>query len=108
MHVKRETAVVCGGGGFIGGHRLKHLLAGGVDVIRPLDTKPLDDCIKPRMASRSWFSIKEKHNRHRATLGADVVVQLASHIGGMRSLRTHRSAQAQCSDQHVWKCSPRK
>ena len=43
MKLKGKAAVICGGGGFIGGHLVKSLLANGVNVIRAVDIKPLDD-----------------------------------------------------------------
>ena len=43
MSLKGEKAVVCGAGGFIGGHLVQSLLANGVDVIRAVDIKPLDE-----------------------------------------------------------------
>ena len=42
MDLKGKAAVVCGGGGFIGGYLVKSLLANGVNVIRSVDVKPMD------------------------------------------------------------------
>src|SRR5436190_23118187 len=36
----KELAVVCGGGGLIGGHLTKYLLAGGKYRVRVVDVKP--------------------------------------------------------------------
>ena len=49
MDLKGETAVVCGAGGFIGGHLVKSLIASGVHVIRAVDVKPLGD----------WYQVTE-------------------------------------------------
>jgi uncharacterized protein YbjT (DUF2867 family) len=43
MNLKGQKAVVCGAGGFIGGHLVQNLLAHGVEVIRAVDIKPLDE-----------------------------------------------------------------
>ena len=39
----KELAVVCGGGGFIGGHLTKRLLAEGRYRVRVIDIKPLGE-----------------------------------------------------------------
>ena len=49
MNLKGETAVVCGAGGFIGGHLVKGLIANGVKVVRAVDVKPLED----------WYQVTE-------------------------------------------------
>ena len=38
-----KKAVVCGGGGFIGGHLVNSLLASGAEVIRAVDVKPFPE-----------------------------------------------------------------
>ena len=43
MKVKNAKVLVCGAGGFIGGHLVKSLLDNGADVIRAVDIKPLDE-----------------------------------------------------------------
>ena len=43
MNLRGKKAVICGGGGFIGGHLLKSLKANGIDVIRAVDIKPMDE-----------------------------------------------------------------
>ena len=36
-----KTIVVCGAGGFIGGHLVSHLVKSGVGRVRAVDVKPL-------------------------------------------------------------------
>ncbi len=43
MKIKGKKVVVCGAGGFIGGHLVKRLQANGVRQIRAVDIKPLDE-----------------------------------------------------------------
>src|ERR1700759_530101 len=43
MKLKGKKAVVCGAGGFIGGHLVQSLLSNGVEVIRAVDIKPLHE-----------------------------------------------------------------
>ena len=40
MKLRNHKVVVCGGGGFIGGHLVKSLLDQGIDVRRAVDIKP--------------------------------------------------------------------
>ena len=39
----QQKVVVCGGGGFIGGHLIKQLLQEGVNVTRSVDVKPRNE-----------------------------------------------------------------
>ena len=41
--MKNETIVVAGGGGFIGGHLVAHLIAEGYTSVRSVDIKPLNE-----------------------------------------------------------------
>jgi GDP-D-mannose 3', 5'-epimerase len=43
MKIKGQKIVVCGAGGFIGGHLVKSLQASGAGEIRAVDIKPLDE-----------------------------------------------------------------
>jgi len=55
MRFEGEKAVVCGAGGFIGGHLVKSLIAQGVDVVRAVDIKPLGE----------WYQKTEGVENHR-------------------------------------------
>jgi GDP-D-mannose 3',5'-epimerase len=90
-HPNAPRAVVCGAGGFIGGHLVKGLLARGVHVIRAVDIKP----------QKEWFQIadgvenisldlREKHNCVIATRDADHVYQLAADMGGMGFIENNK------------------
>jgi len=43
MNLKNKKVLVCGAGGFIGGHLVRTLLANGADVVRAVDIKPFDE-----------------------------------------------------------------
>ncbi len=92
MNHNGPRVVICGAGGFIGGHLVKHLLARGVRVIRAVDIKPLED----------WFQIadnienisldlKKIHNCTTATKGAEHVYQLAADMGGMGFIENNKT-----------------
>ena len=80
---KSHTAIVCGGGGFIGGHLVGDLLKKGI-AVRCVDIKPLSE----------WYQVHSKAENVRADLnrreaafeavrGGDVVYNLACNMGGM-------------------------
>jgi GDP-D-mannose 3',5'-epimerase len=92
MKTQGLTAVVCGAGGFIGGHLVKGLLKRGIRVIRAVDIKPLS----------SWFQLsdgvenlsldlRESRNCILATRGVDLVYQLASDMGGMGFIQNNKA-----------------
>jgi len=92
MKTQELTAVVCGAGGFIGGHLVKGLLKRGIRVIRAVDIKPL----------RSWFQLsdgvenlsldlRKSENCILAARGVDLVYQLAADMGGMGFIQNNRA-----------------
>ena len=91
MNLKGKAAVVCGGGGFIGGHLVKNLLANGVNVVRSVDIKPLIEWyqVSPE-AENLVLDLKDKESCSRAADGMKVVFQLAADMGGMGSSKTTR------------------
>jgi nucleoside-diphosphate-sugar epimerase len=92
MQLKGRKALVCGGGGFIGGHLVKSLLADGVDVIRAVDIKPLDEWYQATDEVENLvLDLKDKENCHRAAKGAEVVFQLAADMGGMGFIENNKA-----------------
>lgn len=92
MRLSDQKIVVCGAGGFIGGHLVGHFLKQGVRVIRAVD-------IKPR---REWYQafegvenlildLKEIESCRRAVRGADVVFNLAADMGGMGFIEKNKA-----------------
>ena len=92
MQLKGRKALVCGGGGFIGGHLVKSLLADGVDVFRAVDIKPLDQWYQVTDGVENLvLDLKEKENCYRAVTGAEVVFQLAADMGGMGFIENNKA-----------------
>jgi nucleoside-diphosphate-sugar epimerase len=92
MSLKGEKAVVCGAGGFIGGHLVKSLLENGVEVIRAVDVKPLDDWyqVTDRVENLS-LDLKDQASCHVAAKGATLVYQLAADMGGMGFIENNKA-----------------
>jgi GDP-D-mannose 3', 5'-epimerase len=84
MTLMGERAVVCGGGGFIGGHLVKYLISQGVDVVRSVDIKPLEDWYQVSEGVENVsLDLQDAGNCTAATKGATMVFQLAADMGGM-------------------------
>jgi GDP-D-mannose 3',5'-epimerase len=92
MSLKGERAVVCGAGGFIGGHLVQSLLANGVDVIRAVDIKPLDEWYQVSKDVESLsLDLKDKDSAYTAAEGATAVFQLAADMGGMGFIENNKA-----------------
>jgi GDP-D-mannose 3',5'-epimerase len=92
MELRGKRAVVCGGGGFIGGHLVKSLMAEGVNVIRSVDIKPLDGWYQATEGVENLvLDLKDKENCQRAAKGTDVVFQLAADMGGMGFIENNKA-----------------
>jgi GDP-D-mannose 3', 5'-epimerase len=81
---KNERVVICGAGGFIGGHMVAELRSRGFAYIRSVDIKP----------QREWFQrfsdvdnlvldLRIRENCYQALQGADYVFNFAADMGGM-------------------------
>jgi GDP-D-mannose 3', 5'-epimerase len=92
MKLKNEKAVVCGAGGFIGGHLIQSLLNNGVEVIRAVDIKPLDEWYQvSRDVESLSLDLKDKSSCMKAAEGASVVFQLAADMGGMGFIENNKA-----------------
>ena len=87
-----QKIVVCGGGGFIGGHLVGDLLSKGFKNVRCVDIKPIDE----------WYQVhrrgRERRRRPRTSTtmpakrvkGRDVVYNLACNMGGMGFIENNK------------------
>jgi nucleoside-diphosphate-sugar epimerase len=92
MSERAQTALVCGAGGFIGGHLVKSLTASGIQVVRAVDIKPLEDWHQIADGVENLcLDLKDKQNCLRAADGVDLVFQLAADMGGMGFIENHKA-----------------
>ncbi len=92
MKLKGERAVVCGAGGFIGGHLVQRLLADGVEVVRAVDIKPLEEWYQVSKGVESLsLDLKDKDSCLKAAEGTSVVFQLAADMGGMGFIENNKA-----------------
>jgi nucleoside-diphosphate-sugar epimerase len=92
MNLKGETAVVCGAGGFIGGHLVKSLIASGVNVVRAVDVKPLEDWYQVTGGVENLsLDLKDKENCVIAAKDVSLVYQLAADMGGMGFIENNKA-----------------
>ena len=92
MDLREETAVVCGAGGFIGGHLVKSLIANGTKVVRAVDVKPLDEWFQVAEGVENVsLDLKDKDNCLKAAEGASVIFQLAADMGGMGFIESNKA-----------------
>ena len=92
MNLKGETAVVCGAGGFIGGHLVKSLTASGIKVIRAVDVKPVAEWYQvTEDVENLSLDLKDKENCFIAANGVTTVYQLAADMGGMGFIENNKA-----------------
>jgi GDP-D-mannose 3', 5'-epimerase len=92
MKLKGKKVAVCGGGGFIGGHLVKYLLANGASEVRAVDVKPFDEWyqVTPDVEN-VVLDLKEKESSYKAAQGMNVVFQLAADMGGMGFIENNKA-----------------
>src|SRR5882762_8952424 len=92
MKLKGQKAVVCGAGGFIGGHLVQNLLANGVEVIRAVDIKPFDEWYQASNDVENLsLDLKDRDNCLKAAEDAHVIFQLAADMGGMGFIENNKA-----------------
>ncbi len=83
--------VVCGAGGFIGGHLVKALVQSGKSV-RAVDIKPTEDWYQVTAdAENLRLDLREKELCDKALHGAEQVYNLAADMGGMGFIESNRA-----------------
>jgi nucleoside-diphosphate-sugar epimerase len=85
------TIVVCGGGGFIGGHLVADLLRQGKNV-RAIDVKPLDEWFQvfPDVDNQQ-LDLREKSAGEQAVRDAAIIYNLAADMGGMGFIENNKA-----------------
>lgn len=92
MNHEGPRVVVCGAGGFIGGHLVRNLRQRGVNVTRAVDVKPLEEWHQlTKGVENLSLDLRELQNGLVALHGADHVYQLAAEMGGMGFIETNKT-----------------
>jgi nucleoside-diphosphate-sugar epimerase len=85
------TIVVCGAGGFIGGHLVADLLRQGKKV-RAVDIKPFDEWYQLFAQAESLeLDLREKAACEKAARDASIIYNLAADMGGMGFIENNRA-----------------
>ncbi len=89
---RAPRAVVCGAGGFIGGHLVRGLLKQGVHVIRAVDIKPLEQWHQvTEGVDNLSLDLMDRESCLKSAVGADHVYQLAANMGGMGFIENNKA-----------------
>jgi nucleoside-diphosphate-sugar epimerase len=92
MKLAREKIVVCGAGGFIGGHLVNELLRKGLNVVRAIDVKPLNQWYQQSGDVENLvLDLSNLDNCYRAAKGAQIIFQLAADMGGMGFIENNKA-----------------
>jgi len=92
MKLTNEKVLVCGGGGFIGGHLVRTLKEKGINVVRSVDVKPLDEWYQKQADVENLvLDLRDKESCVKAVEGIDVVFQLAADMGGMGFIENNKA-----------------
>ena len=84
MRDVQQKVVICGGGGFIGGHLAGDLIRKGFKHIRVVDVKPKSDWYQVHPEAENIIAdLNLRDAAFDATKGQDVVINLACNMGGM-------------------------
>lgn len=87
-----QSALVTGAGGFIGGHLVGRLRAEGVERVRAVDVKPLDEWyqVHPDVENVT-ANLELVEACHAAVDGVDTVFNLAADMGGMGFIENNKA-----------------
>jgi GDP-D-mannose 3',5'-epimerase len=86
-----SNVVVCGGGGFIGGHLVRHLREHGHEV-RAVDVKPIQEWHQVQAGcDNRTLDLRDIDACRQAVSGMDVVYNLACDMGGMGFIENNKA-----------------
>jgi len=92
MHFRGAHVLVCGAGGFIGGHLVNKAFEEGAASVRAVDLKPLNEWYqKNPEAENVALDLQEKEACLKAATGIDAVFQLAADMGGMGFIENNKA-----------------
>ena len=90
--MKSEKIVVCGGGGFIGGHLVADLVRQGHQDVRSIDIKPLDEWYQRTPGVENLqLDLSLLEAADKALKGAHTVYNLAADMGGMGFIENNKA-----------------
>ena len=90
--MKSDLIVVCGAGGFIGGHLVAELLRQGHRAIRAVDVKPMDEWFQILPGVESLvLDLQGRHECEVALRDARIVYNLAADMGGMGFIENNKA-----------------
>ena len=90
--MQMEKIVVCGAGGFIGGHLVAELLRQGKQNLRAVDLKPVDEWFQKFPGVENLqLDLRAKEACEQALRDARIIYNLASDMGGMGFIENNRA-----------------
>jgi GDP-D-mannose 3', 5'-epimerase len=92
MDLKGKRILVCGAGGFIGGHLVRNLLLSGAGSIRAVDVKAKSEWHQVLTnVENLTLDLSDRASCAAATRGCSVVFQLAADMGGMGFIESNKA-----------------
>src|SRR6476469_5007913 len=87
-----DRIVVTGAGGFIGGHLVQHLMAGGEHQVTAVDIKPHNEWLQRHPGADNLVAdLQDLDACRRVLAGATTVYNLAADMGGMGFIEKNKA-----------------